>query len=366
MSCDLMTLAVPGVATLQPYQPGKPVEELERELGIKNIIKLASNENPLGASPAALQCLNNPGDISRYPDGYGFRLKSELAGKHSIDMNQIVLGNGSNEILELVTRAFVTPEHEVIFSEHAFAVYPLVTQAVGATSVVVPAVNYGHDLKGFTNALSNKTRLIFIANPNNPTGTWVTKLMLIEFLQSVPDNIIVVLDEAYFDYVQQSDYPDGSELIDRHKNLLVTRTFSKAYGLAGLRIGYGIGHPEMIDLLNRVRQPFNINSMALMMAEAALGDQEHLQKTVQLNTAGMQQLESACQEMGLSSIPSAGNFLCIKVNKPGREIFQKLLHEGVIVRPIDNYGMPDHIRVTIGLESENERFTKALKKVHKN
>lgn len=363
MTCDLIELAVPGVASLEPYQPGKPVEELERELGITNIIKLASNENPLGASPAALECLKKPGDLSRYPDGNGFRLKSALAEKHVVAQDQIVLGNGSNEILELVTRAFVTPQHEVIFSEHAFAVYPLVTQAVGATAVVVPAKKLGHDLRGFARAITDNTRLVFIANPNNPTGTWIPRAELEDFLQNVPDNIIVVLDEAYFDYVQEEQYPSGLTLIDKYKNLLVTRTFSKAYGLAGMRIGYGIAHSQLIDLLNRVRQPFNINSMALLMAEAALADSDYLNKTIQLNVSGMRQLESACLDMGLTFIPSVGNFLCIHTVRPGREIFRKLLHEGVIIRPIENYGLPEWIRVTVGLEQENVRFIKALRKV---
>lgn len=363
MSCDLLKLATSGVASLQPYQPGKPVEELERELGLENIIKLASNENPLGASPKALAVLKNPGDLSRYPDGNGFRLKTALAGYHAVHADQITLGNGSNEILELIARAILTPEHEVIFSEHAFAVYPLVTQAIGARAVVVPAKEWGHDVGGMLTAITQNSRLMFIANPNNPTGTWLKKAELRRLLESVPGDLIVVVDEAYFDYVQETDYPDCIKWLPDFPNLLVTRTFSKAYGLAGFRIGYGVAHRELADLLNRVRQPFNINSLALACAEAALDDRAHVQKTVSNNQAGMRYLTDAFKQMAIDYIPSAGNFVCIDLGRPARDIYNRLLHEGVIVRPIDNYGMPNHLRVTIGLEEENERFIEALKKV---
>ena len=363
MSCDLLKLATSGVTSLQPYQPGKPVEELERELGIKNIIKLASNENPLGASPKALAVLKNPGDLSRYPDGNGFSLKVALAKYHGINAHQITLGNGSNEILELIARAILTPAHEVIFSEHAFAVYPLVTQAIGAKAVVVPAKNRGHDVDGMLAAITKDSRLMFIANPNNPTGTWLKKAELRRLLESVPENLIVVVDEAYFDYVQETDYPNSMEWLPDFPTLLVTRTFSKAYGLAGFRIGYGVAHKDIADLLNRVRQPFNINSLALACAEAALSDREHIRNTVSNNKDGMKYLMESFKQMGLEYIPSAGNFICVDLKRPGREIYNKLLHEGVIVRPVDNYGMPNHLRVTIGLPEENERFVKALEKV---
>jgi histidinol-phosphate aminotransferase len=363
MSCDLLQLAIPGVASLQPYQPGKPVEELERELGVKDIIKLASNENPLGTSKKALAVLKNPGDLSRYPDGNGFCLKALLAEFHGVHPDQITLGNGSNEILELIARAILTPEHEVIFSEHAFAVYPLVTQAVGARAVVIPAINYGHDLDGFRQALTERTRLIFIANPNNPTGTWLTAVDLRSFINSVPDEIVIVVDAAYFDYVLEDDYPDCVKWIADHPNLLVTRTFSKAHGLAGMRIGYGIAHRDLADLMNRVRQPFNVNSLAMAMAAVALDDREHIADTINMNRLGMQQLTDAFTRMGLAFIPSAGNFICVDMQRPGQVIFNKLLREGVIVRPVDNYGMPNHLRITIGQEFENDKFLTALKKV---
>ncbi len=365
MTCDLLNLATQGVASLQPYQPGKPVEELERELGIKNIIKLASNENPLGASPKALEVLKHPGDLSRYPDGNGFRLKAALAKYHAVAMDQITLGNGSNEILELIARAILTPEHEVVFSKHAFAVYPLVTQAIGAKAVEVPARNWGHDIDAMLAAITARTRLMFVANPNNPTGTWIKKSELRRLLESVPDHLIVVVDEAYFDYVQDTDYPNSMAWLNDFPNLLVTRTFSKAYGLAGFRIGYGVAHKTISDMLNRVRQPFNINSLALACAEAALADRVHIEKSIRLNQEGMQFLVKAFKNMGLDYIPSAGNFVCFDLQRPGREIYNKLLHEGVIVRPVDNYGMPNHLRVTIGLEQENKRFIESLEKVIK-
>lgn len=363
MSCDLLQLATAGVASLQPYQPGKPVEELERELGLKNIIKLASNENPLGSSPKAMAVLQNPGDLSRYPDGNGFRLKAALADYHGVNANQITLGNGSNEILELIARAIVTPQHEVIFSEHAFAVYPLVTQAIGAKPVVIPAKKYGHDTDAMVAAITKQSRLMFVANPNNPTGTWLNKTELEKLLGSVPEDLIVVVDEAYFDYVQENDYPNCMEWLNDYPNLLVTRTFSKAYGLAGFRIGYAVSHRDLADLLNRVRQPFNINSLALACAEAALNDRMHIEQTVRNNQTGMQLLVDAFNDLGLEYIPSAGNFICVDLKRPGREIFNRLLHEGVIVRPVDNYGLPNHLRITIGRKEENEKFISALKKV---
>lgn len=363
MSCDLLQLATTGVASLQPYQPGKPVEDLERELGLKNIIKLASNENPLGSSPKAISVLKNSDDLSRYPDGNGFRLKAALAEYHGVSADQITLGNGSNEILELIARAIVTPQHEVVFSEHAFAVYPLVTQAIGAKSVIVPAKNLGHDPDAMIAAVTGNSRLMFVANPNNPTGTWLNKTDIRKLLESVPQNLIVVVDEAYFDYVQENDYPSCMEWLNDFPNLLVTRTFSKAYGLAGLRIGYGVSHKDLADLLNRVRQPFNINSLALACAEAALSDRAHIEKTVRNNQSGMQQLIDAFDKLGLEYISSAGNFICVDLKQPGRDIYNRLLHEGVIVRPVDNYGLPNHLRITIGRDDENKKFINALEKV---
>ena len=363
MACDLIHLATPGVAGLQPYQPGKPIEELERELGLKNIIKLASNENPLGTGKRARVVLEKPCDISRYPDGNGFRLKMALAEYHGVGTDQITLGNGSNDVLELIARSILTPAHEVIFSQHSFAVYQLVTQAAGARAVVVPAKDWGHDAEAMQRAVTGRSRLMFIANPNNPTGTWLGRNELHHLLQSVPEDLIVVVDEAYFDYVDDPEYPDSTGWLRDFPNLVVTRTFSKVHGLAGLRIGYGISHRDLADLMNRVRQPFNVNTLALAAAEAALQDTAHIEKSVQLNRTGMQQLIAGFRGLGLAHIPSAGNFICVDLKKPAQEIYNRLLHEGVIVRPIANYGMPNHLRVTVGLENENERFIDALRKI---
>ena len=351
-----------GVQGLQAYQPGKPIEELEREYGLTNIIKLASNENPLPTSPLVQEAiLASSKNIARYPDGNGFILKKALAEKHSVDQNQITLGNGSNDILELITRAFVTPADSVIFSQHAFAVYPIVTQAVSATAIITPAKNWGHDLNAMQAAITKKTKLIFIANPNNPTGTWINKTEIKSFLETVPERILIVIDEAYFEYATENpDYPNSLTWIKEHPNLIITRTFSKAYGLAGLRVGYSISNPEIADLLNRVRQPFNLNSIALAAATAALNDTNYLKKSQELNRAGMQQLTQAFEKNELNYIPSQGNFIAVKVGN-GMETYEKLLRQGIIVRPIGGiYEMPEYLRISIGLASENEAFIKAL------
>lgn len=362
-NCDFLALAIPGVQGLRPYQPGKPIEELEREYGIKNAIKLASNENPIGPSSLAIAAMQSAfKDLARYPDGNGFILKQALAQHHQVDMSMITLGNGSNELLELVARTFVTPVHSVIFSEYAFAVYPLVTQALNAEAIVTPAQQWGHDLVAMQTQIKENTRLIFIANPNNPTGTWVDKTNLKRFLEQVPEQVIVVLDEAYCEYVDEPEYPKSISWLSEHRNLVITRTFSKGYGLAGLRVGYSISHPDIADLLNRIREPFNVNTMALVAATAALQDKEHLAKVVALNHAGMQQITQALKSLGISYIPSIGNFLSIDVGQ-GSEIYQKLLYQGVITRPVDAYRMPRHLRVSIGSEAENHKFISALQKV---
>ncbi len=364
MSCDLFSLATLGVAGLQPYQPGKPIEELQRELGLEEIIKLASNENPLGPSQMVLDAIASTKDLSRYPDGNGFNLKKALADKHNINMDRITLGNGSNDILEMVARAFVNTEHQVIYSEHSFAVYPIVTQAVGAEHVVVPANEWGHDLSAMLEAVTDKTRLMFIANPNNPTGTWIKSERLRHLLENVPEHVIVLVDEAYFEYASvEEHYPDSSLWLDDFSNLIVTRTFSKAYGLAGLRVGYGLSHPDIANLLNRVRQPFNNNSLALVAAETALQDEQYIERSVSVNQNGMQELIKAFDELGLEFIPSKGNFICVDFKQPTDSVFQALLKAGVIVRPVANYGMPNHLRISIGLESENIRFIAELTKI---
>jgi histidinol-phosphate aminotransferase len=361
MDNEIINLATPGVRGLQPYVPGKPIEELEREYGVTNVIKLASNENPLGPSPKALAAARAAlPDIARYPDGGGFALKRALATKLGVLPEQVTLGNGSNDILEFAARAFVTAQDEVIFSQHAFAVYPIVTQAVGARAVEVPARDWAHDLDAMRAAITPRTRLIFIANPNNPTGTWLRRAALEAFLDKVPGSVIVVVDEAYFEYVEASDYPNTVAWLARYPNLVCARTFSKIYGLAGLRVGYGVSSAAIADILNRVRQPFNVNSVAQAAALAALGDDTHLDKARRVNTDGMRQLVQGFEQLGLDYIPSVGNFVCVEVGEAGR-VYEQLLRAGVIVRPVASYGMPRHLRVTVGLPAENQRFLEALK-----
>ena len=364
MSCDPLSLVNEGVRGLTPYEPGRPIEALERELGLTHIIKLASNESPLGPSPVArAMALVGLDKLSRYPDGAGTELRQALAGRHGVASECITLGNGSNDVLELVARVFVSCEHEVVYSEHAFAVYPLVTRAIGARAVQVPARHWGHDLGAMADAISNRTRLIFIANPNNPTGTWNDAEALETFLAAVPDEIIVVIDQAYAEYVGEPGYPDCIAWLSRYPNLVVTRTFSKAHGLAGLRVGYGVSSTDMAEVLNRVRQPFNVNSLALAAAAASLEDNEHLARSVAINRSGMRQLCAGFDAMGIATIPSVANFLCFAVPAAAADVYTALLHEGVIVRPVASYGLPGHLRVTVGLENENARFLEALARV---
>jgi histidinol-phosphate aminotransferase len=358
-------LTAPGVNGLVPYTPGKPIEELERELGLPQIIKLASNENPLGPSKKALAAIESAlPKLTLYPDGNGYNLKQALAGKFKLDSSQITLGNGSNELLELVARAFLTPGLEAVFSQHAFAVYPIVTQAVGATAVVVPALNFGNDLNAISDRISDKTRLVFIANPNNPTGTLLAQADLSRFISALPAHCLCVLDEAYYEYVSaKKDEINSISWLSQYPNLIITRTFSKAYGLAGLRVGYSFSSPEIADILNRVRQPFNNNSLALAAAEAALADEDYLTESVAVNARGMQQLTDGFKYLGLQWIPSAGNFVSVNLQRSGLPIYESLLRKGVIVRPVANYEMPNHLRISIGTKAENSYFLKALAEV---
>ena len=361
---DFLELAQPGITGLSPYQPGKPVEELERELGITNAVKLASNENPRGLSPLVIDALASAeSELTRYPDGSAYLLKNRLQEFLGVSTDRITVGNGSNDVLELLGRVFLGEESETIVSQHAFIVYPLVTRALGAQLKEIPAKNYGQDLDATLAAISDKTRMIFIANPNNPTGTWIDRRTLTGFLDQVRPDIIVVLDEAYFEYVEEPEYPNGMELIDQYDNLVVTRTFSKVYGLAGLRVGYAVSNPAIADLMNRVRQPFNVNSMSLAAALVALDDQTYINETVRLNAEGLTFLTQACDQMGVNYIASVGNFLTIDMGGDASAAYEALLREGVIVRPIGVYGMPNHLRVTVGLPDENARFVDALRKV---
>jgi len=359
---NLEKIAVSSIANLQPYVPGKPIAELQRQYGVKDIVKLASNESPLGPSKAVLAAIAlATRDITRYPDGNGFELKHALADRFDVEASQITLGNGSNDVLEVIARCFAEPGDEVVFSQHAFAVYPIVTQAIGATAVEVPAAQYGHDLIAMQAAISDKTKLIFIANPNNPTGTYVPAEEVRQFLEGVPEDVIVVLDEAYLEYSEPT--VDSLTWLADFPNLIVSRTFSKAYGLAGLRVGFAVSHPDIANLLNRLRQPFNVNSLALTAAVAALGDEDYLLQAKALNEVGMQQYLTGFAELGLTFIPSKGNFICVDVGRNAAEVYEDLLREGVIVRPVAGYGLPNHLRISIGLEAENARCLEALKVV---
>ncbi|MHB1951533.1 MAG: histidinol-phosphate transaminase [Acidiferrobacteraceae bacterium] len=363
VSCDLSTSARACVRALEPYQPGKPIEELERELGIRNAIKLASNENPWGPSPrarAALAALD-PAAWSRYPDGAATLLRRTLADKLGVSASAVTVGNGSNDLLELAARAFVGPNDRVVYSRHAFAVYAIATQAVGGHHVEVPARDFGHDLPAMAKAAAD-AKLVFVANPNNPTGTCEGADALAAFLTAVPGHVPVVVDEAYREYVARPDYPDTVSWLKRFPNLIITRTFSKIYGLAGLRVGYAISNPIIADLLNRLRQPFNVNLAAQVAARAALEDDVFVARCHKENLAGLAVLSEGLARLGHTVLPSAANFLTFEVEHAA-DVYQALLREGVIVRPIANYGMPNHLRVTVGMPEENTRFLAALERI---
>ena len=362
--CDLAPFNIRAIA---PYQPGKPITELAREMNLnpEDIIKLASNENPLGVSPKAYEAMQEAlEDIARYPDGNSFALRDYLCRKFGLQPEQLIFGNGSNDILELAARAFLTPSTEAVYSQHAFAVYPLVTLATGATGISVPARSFGHDLDAMLAAITDNTRVVFIANPNNPTGTLLAKAELHTFLAKVPEHVLVVLDEAYDEYLPPEIKSEALAWLKEFSNLLISRTMSKAYGLAGLRIGYGVASPEVADLINRVRQPFNVNSVAQAAAVAALGDEEFVQRTYALNQAGMAQLTQGLTSLGLDYIPSYGNFVSFHV-ADAAGVYQQLLKSGVIVRPVAAYEMPDYLRVSIGLHAENARFLEVLEQILK-
>ena len=362
MLCELTPEYVKSIA---PYQPGKPIAELAREMGLQEsaIVKLASNENPLGISPKALDAMEGAlQDIARYPDGNGFALKQAICEKFDVEMPQIVLGNGSNDVLELVARAFLSLGLQSVYSQHAFAVYQLVTQATGAIGIKVPASDFGHDLKAMLAVITPSTRVVWIANPNNPTGTLLAKDALLDFLQDVPKDVLVVLDEAYDEYLPDNLKSESVEWLKTFENLVITRTLSKAYGLAGLRVGFAVAHASVADMLNRVRQPFNVNCLAQVAAVAALADDEFVARSRALNTAGMMQVTQGLEKLGLRFIPSFGNFVSVQVGNAA-DVYQELLKKGVIVRPVANYELPHYLRVSIGLAHENTRFLQALEEI---
>ena len=360
---DPCELSPSYVRSIAPYQPGKPIAELAREMGLDeaDIVKLASNENPRGIGPRTRAAIDAAlADIARYPDGNGYELKQALSARYGVDMGAIVLGNGSNDVLELVALAFLGPGRAAVMSQHAFAVYPLATQARGARSIVVPAKDYAHDLETMARAVDDETYVIWVANPNNPTGTYARPDEVEAFLRRVPERVLVVLDEAYNEYLSPDLRADSVRWLKRHPNLILTRTFSKAYGLAGLRVGYAFAHASVADIMNRVRQPFNVNSLALAAARAALDDMAFVARSYAENLHGMKQLQEGARRLGLDYIPSSGNFLTIRVGKAG-ELYKRLLRRGVIVRPVGGaYELPEHLRVTVGTPEENDKFLGAL------
>ena len=354
-------LAAPQIAGLTPYVPGKPLSELERELGIREAVKLASNENPLGCGEAARAAFAAAGaELARYPDGGGFALRRAIAEHHGLDAAQVTVGNGSNDVLDLIARTFLGPGVESVFSAHAFAVYPIATQAAGATARVAAARDYGHDLDALGALVNERTRVVWIANPNNPTGTWLAAAPLRAFLAALPAHVLAVVDEAYFEYVEEPDYPDTSTWLDELPNLIVTRTFAKVHGLAALRVGYGLSHPAVAELLNRVRQPFNVNAPAQAAAVAALGDAAHVARSVAHNRSEMARVTAGLARLGLGWIPSVCNFVTADLGRPAAPVDQALLRRGVICRPVANYGLPNHLRISIGLPEENDRLLDTL------
>ncbi len=368
---DFVSLAVEGVRALKPYEPGKPIAELKREFGLDDVVKLASNENPLGASAKAIAAIREAvGDVALYPDGNGFDLKRALAARHSIDTACITLGSGSDHVIELLARAFLGPGRNAVMARHGFAIYAITTLSTGAELRVAdplppdhPAMPYGHDLAAIAAKVDAATRIVFLANPNNPTGTWFDRDALDTLLERVPVETLVVIDEAYFEFVEEATYPNGRGLLDTHPNLVILRTFSKAHGLAGLRVGYGLAHPLVTDLLNRVRLSFNPNALAQVAAVAALADTDHVERIVELNRSERSRVVAALDGAGLVSIPSVCNFVTVDVGRPGREVFKSLLAQGVITRPLDGYGLPNHLRISIGLPAENDRMLAALRDV---
>jgi histidinol-phosphate aminotransferase len=368
MTKSFIELATSGVQNLKPYLPGKPVEELERELGISGSIKLASNENPLGPSSLAVDAIKKHSKaVNYYPDGSGFKLSERIAELHGVKPECVTLGNGSNDILELVARVFLTPDYSAVFSEYSFAVYPIVVQATGAKANIAKAfpashesMPLGHNPEALLSSIDASTRVIFIANPNNPTGTWLAVDVLKSLLKNIPSDVVVVLDLAYYEYMESQYHIDIAAWLGAHPNLIITRTFSKIHALAGLRIGYGLSGNDISDLLNRVRQPFNTNSLAQAAALAALDDDDHIEKSVVLNNEGKQYLQQSFNEMGLSYLPTMGNFISVNLKRNALPVYEKLLKMGVIVRPVANYNMPEYLRITIGTNEQNQIFIKSL------
>ena len=352
----------PWIAALQPYVPGKPIEELERELGLTGVVKLASNENPLGPSPMAVAAVRAALDgVHRYPDGACFVLRDKLSRRLDVAPEQLVFGCGADELLELVAKTFLGPEDECVFAWPSFAMYPIVTRGMGATPIAVPLdAQLVHDLDAMARAIRDQTRVVIVCNPNNPTGTSVGAAAFERFAAALSDDVVLVIDEAYVDFARRSDFPDALAWVRRRPGTLVVRTFSKSVGLAGLRVGYGVADPELAGFLERARHPFNVNLLAEVAAVAALDDHDHLERTRRLNAEGIDLLTRELGALGIEVWPSEANFV---LARPGPGAYERLLREGVIVRPLGGFGMPEHVRITIGLPEENERLVKALRRI---
>ena len=360
---DFLNLAVPAIAGLPPYQPGRDIETVKNEYGLKTVIKLASNENAMGPGLLAREAMAayEPDDIGRYPDNHCLRLKDGLAKQNGLSPEQFIVGNGSNEILNIIVRALVPADTDVLFPRYSFIVFPLATLAVGARPKEAPDHDYGTSVDALLEAVTPRTRLLMLANPNNPTGHYLTGKMLRRLLEQLPEHVVTVVDQAYSEYMQSvSDYTDAMKLLSDFPRLIITGTFSKVHGLAALRVGYAACHPELAELLNRCREPFNVNAMAQVAASAALNDQEHVQASLALTLEGRRQWLKAFSELDLPHLPSPANFVCVKVPGGGKQCCQDMEKKGVILRPLDNYGMPDWLRVSFGLIEENTRAITAF------
>ncbi|OGT64023.1 MAG: histidinol-phosphate transaminase [Gammaproteobacteria bacterium RIFCSPHIGHO2_12_FULL_45_9] len=363
MTVDFMTLANNHISQLTPYQPGKPIEELEREMGIRSSIKLASNENPLGAGDKAIQAAQSVlPNMHIYPDGGCYDIKQALSSYHDLNPDQITVGNGSEYVLELIVKAYLQKGDAAVISQYAFLTIPIIIQSYGGKCNIAAAQNWGHHVNHLIDAIDHRTRILFLVNPNNPTGTYVNKIDFEKLLDAVPPNVIVVVDEAYSDYIDLIDYPNAMTYLNHYPNLVVVRTFSKIYGLAALRLGYAMSSPDIADILNRARLPFNVNTVAVKAGMAAIKDRAHVNQSVKMNDEGMQQLKAGLEKLNLPYIPSIGNFISIDVND-GQTVYQQLLKEGVIVRPLNAYDMPRHIRVSIGTKEQIQRFLMSLQRI---
>lgn len=364
MEFNAARFANPAILELQPYQIGKPISEVEREFGLTRITKLASNENPLGTSEYVTHHLMAElSNVARYPDGGAFAFKEALSQHLKVFPEQLILGNGSEEVLRMLMQTFVWGTGHIIIPQYSFIAYKILAQGFGIQTIETPSKEYGIDCKAILAAVTPETKMVILANPNNPTGTYINNTEFDHLLKSLPKDVIVVCDEAYYEYVTEKDYPQTIPKISQYPNLIVTRTFSKAYGLAGLRLGYGVAHPQLVELINRVRQPFNLNHLAMVAGTLALSDQAFVEKSIDVNQQGKVQLYSGIQSLGLTYVPSVANFIMVNVKNEGAKMFQSLLEKGVIVRPLSPYDLSQTIRVSVGLEEENAHFLEAMKTV---